>query len=264
MDREVTLHNNFTVHTDLLIDEVGSTDLIFIPAFTGKAAEALEINREFIPWIREQQKKGAEVVSLCVGAFILAKTGLLDDKQCSTHWRAAQEFREMFPHIELVTDKIITEQDGVYTSGGATSYYNLLIYLVEKCTDRETAIRTAKVFAIDFDRETQNQFIIFKGQTNHSDEHIRKAQQFIEDNFQDRITIDKLSQRFALSRRSLERRFKRATNNTVNEYISVSRSKPPRRVLKQAEEYFRSDVWSAIPIPKLFAAHLKTNRDDAS
>lgn len=219
VEKEVTLHNNFSVRTDLFLDEVEKTDLIFVPAFTGDPKVALETNQEFVPWIVEQQKKGAEVVSLCVGAFMLAKTGLLDGKICSTHWRAVEEFRQMFPQIELVTDKIITDEEGIYTSGGATSYYNLLIYLVEKFTNREMAIRTAKMFAIDIQRQSQSEFIIFKGQSNHADEEIKKAQNFIESNFQERITIDELSNKFALSRRSLERRFKRATHNTVSEYI---------------------------------------------
>jgi transcriptional regulator GlxA family with amidase domain len=220
LKREIRLHDSsFSVHTDCLIDEVKRTDLIFIPAFTGDLRNALQVNKDFIPWIIKQREKGAEVVSLCVGAFMLAKTGLLDGKKCSTHWRAADEFRQMFPQIELVTDKIITEEQGIYTSGGATSYWNLLLYLVEKFTNRETAILTSKVFAIDIKRDSQSQFIIFKGQSDHTDEDIKKAQNFIENNFHERITIDELSNKIAVSRRSLERRFKRATNNTISEYI---------------------------------------------
>jgi len=219
-NKEVRLHDGaFSVHTDLLLDEVKKTDLIFVPAFYGNAGEFLETNKDFIPWIAKQNKKGAEVVSLCVGAFMLAKTGLLDGKKCSTHWNAAVEFKEMFPSVELVTDKIITEEDGIYTSGGATSYWNLLLYLVEKFTNRETAILTAKIFAIDIRRDSQTQFMIFKGQKTHSDEDIKKAQKFIEINFREKFTVEDLSEKFALSRRSLERRFKRATNNTVIEYI---------------------------------------------
>lgn len=220
LKKEVRLHDSaFSVHADLLLDEVKKTDLIFVPAFYGDTHEFLETNKPFIGWISEQYEKGAEVVSLCVGAFMLAKTGLLKGKKCSTHWRAADEFREMFPEVDLQTDKIITEEDGIYTSGGATSYFNLLIYLVEKFTDRETAIKTAKIFAIDIKRDNQSQFIIFKGQREHSDEDIKKAQNLIENNFRERIRVDELSSKCALSRRSLERRFKKATNNTVSEYI---------------------------------------------
>ena len=220
LKKEIKLHNSsFSVHTDALLDEVKKTDLIFIPAFVGNMQMALETNKDFIPWIVEQYEKGAEVVSLCVGAFLLAKTGLLNGKKCSTHWRAADEFRKMFPEVDLVTDKIITEEQGIYTSGGATSYWNLLLYLVEKYTSRETAILTSKVFAIDIKRDSQSQFIMFKGQREHTDEDVKKAQKFIENNFQERITIDELSSKCALSRRSLERRFKKATNNTVSQYI---------------------------------------------
>lgn len=220
LKKEVRLHNSaFSVHADLLIDEVMKTDLIFIPAFYGDTNDFLETNKPFISWISEQYNNGAEVVSLCVGAFMLAKTGLLEGKKCSTHWRAADEFRAMFPEIDLQTDKIITEENGIYTSGGATSYFNLLIYLVEKYTSRETAIKTAKIFAIDIKRENQSQFIMFKGQNGHTDEDIKKAQKFIENNFHERITTDELSNKFAISRRNFERRFKKATNNTVNEYV---------------------------------------------
>jgi transcriptional regulator GlxA family with amidase domain len=220
LKKETRLHGSlFTVHSDLFLDEVERTDLIFIPAFVGDLKSAIEANREFVPWIGEQYKRGAEVASLCVGAFLLAKTGLLNDKRCSTHWRAADEFRQMFPSIELVTDQIITEEQGIYTSGGATSYWNLLLHLIEKYTNRETAILTAKVFAIDIDRHSQSQFIIFNNQANHCDEAIKKAQKYIENNFQEKITVDTLAQKFAVSRRSFERRFKRATSNTVTEYI---------------------------------------------
>jgi transcriptional regulator GlxA family with amidase domain len=220
LNREVKLHNSaFTVHTDLFLDEVKKTDLIFIPAFYGDKKDFLKANEPLISWVVEQYNKGAEVVSLCVGAFLLAQTGLLNGRKCSTHWQAADEFKRMFPEVELVTDKIITEEQGIYTSGGATSYWNLLLYLVEKFTDREMAIVTSKIFAIDIERHSQSQFIMFKGQREHTDENIKKAQKFIEHNFQERITIDELSSKFAISRRSLERRFKRATNNTVSQYI---------------------------------------------
>ncbi len=218
--KKVELHNSsFTVHTDLLLRDVKKTDLIFIPAFYGDLETAVEANKDFISWINEQYKNGAEIASLCVGAFLLAKTGLLKDKKCSTHWRSADEFRKMFPEINLVTDRIITEEQGIYTSGGATSYWNLLLYLVEKYTNRETAILTAKVFAIDIDRHSQSPFIMFKGQSNHADEPVKKAQKYIENNFQNKITVDQLSFMFAVGRRSFERRFKKATNNTVTEYI---------------------------------------------
>jgi transcriptional regulator GlxA family with amidase domain len=209
----------FTVHTDVLLKDVKKTDLIFVPALSGDLKYALKENAEFIPWIVNQYKKGAEVASLCIGAFMLAATGLLDGRKCSTHWIYANEFRDMFPDINLVDDKIITEEEGLYTSGGANSYWNLLVYLVEKYTNRETAILASKFFAIEIDRKSQSPFIMFSGQKKHEDDPIREAQQFIEANVTEKISVEELATRFAIGRRHFERRFKKATNNTPVEYI---------------------------------------------
>ena len=218
--REINLLNGiFTVHTDKLLEEVTHTDLIVIPALFGDMKTAVELNKKTIPWIIEQYKRGAEVASLCVGAFLLASTGLLKNKKCSTHWAYYNEFRETFPDVEITDGSIITEENRIYSSGGANSYWNLLLYLLEKYTDRNTAILAAKYFAIDIDRESQSSFAIFNGQKNHNDEEVKQAQVFIEQNFYKKITVDQLAQKAACSRRSFERRFKQATNNTVIEYI---------------------------------------------
>ncbi len=125
----------------------------------------------------------------------------------------------MFPEVNLVDDKIMTEEDGIYTSGGAYSFLNLLVYVIEKYAGRDVAVLIAKRFMIDIDRVSQSPFIMFKGQKEHEDEPVKKAQEFIENNFQEKITIDQLASMLALGRRNMERRFKKATSNTVIEYI---------------------------------------------
>lgn len=210
---------SFTANADLLIDEVKQTDLIIIPAVDGDIRLAIEKNKAFLPWIARQYEGGSEVASLCLGAFLLASTGLLDGKKCATHWLAANDFRRMFPEVELVEEKIITDEQGIYSSGGAFSYMNLILYLIGKYAGHEMAIMAAKVFAIEIDRKSQSPFIMFQGQREHEDETVRKAQAYIEEHFQDKITVDHLSDLLALNRRSLERRFKKATSNTVSEYI---------------------------------------------
>ncbi|HUM48234.1 MAG TPA: DJ-1/PfpI family protein, partial [Chitinophagales bacterium] len=164
LTKEIRLENSlFSVHTDELLKDVKKTDLIFIPALSGDMKQALELNKGLVPWIIDQYKNGSEVASLCIGAFLLASTGLLDGKKCSTHWNSANQFRNMFPDVELVDGSIITEEQGIYSSGGANSYWNLLLYLVEKYTDRDTAILAAKYFAVDIDRQNQSAFMMFQG-----------------------------------------------------------------------------------------------------
>ncbi len=208
----------FTINPDLLIEEVKKTDLIVLPAIHGDHQKNLEMNRELADWIVNQYKEGAEVVSLCIGSFFLAGTGLLNGRQCSTHWQFANEFRNLFPEAKLMDDKILTEADGIYTSGGAYSFTNLLMYLIEKYAGREVAILAAKAFMIDIDRNSQSPFIMFAGQKAHNDNAVLKAQEYIEKNYESKITVDKLCDMFSIGRRTFERRFKKATANTVVEY----------------------------------------------
>jgi transcriptional regulator GlxA family with amidase domain len=121
--------------------------------------------------------------------------------------------------VEVQDGTIVTEENGIYSSGGANSYWNLLLHLVEKYADREIAILTAKYFAIDIDRNSQTAFSMFKGQKTHQDEAVKKAQEYIEEKLEERITVDALADEVAVGRRSFERRFKRVTNNSVLEYI---------------------------------------------
>ena len=114
-------------------------------------------------------------------------------RNCSTHWFAANEFRQMFPDVRLVEDKLITDENGIYTNGGAFSFLNLLLYLVEKYYDRQTAISCSKIFEIDIDRSSQSPFTVFLGQKNHDDEPIRKAQLYIESNYYDKISVEDLA-----------------------------------------------------------------------
>jgi transcriptional regulator GlxA family with amidase domain len=226
----------FTANPDVLIDDVKRTDLIIIPAVDGDIGQAIELNKDFLPWITRQYNQGAEVASLCLGAFLLASTGLVDGKKCATHWLAENAFRKMFPDVNLVTEKVITDEQGIYSSGGAFSYMNLILYLIEKYAGREMAIMAAKVFAIEIEREDQLSFIIFQGQKDHEDAQIRKAQEFIEKNFHERITIDQLADMLAIGRRNLERRFKKATSNTVNEYIQRVKIEAAKMKLESSRE----------------------------
>jgi transcriptional regulator GlxA family with amidase domain len=221
LKKEVKINDGlFSINTSQLLKDVKKTDLVIIPALFGDMKTAIASNKKLLPWINEQYNNGAEVASLCVGAFLLASTGLLNGKKCSTHWGFQNEFREMFPDVKVIDGSIITEEHRLYSSGGAMSYWNLLLYLVEKYTDRQTAILASKYFAIDIDRESQSAFAMFQGQRNHTDEAIMLTQDYIEKNIQEKITIDELADLVSLGRRSFERRFKIATNNSVLEYIN--------------------------------------------
>jgi len=235
--KEVKLNGGlYSVHTDVLITDVKKTDLIIIPALFGNMQQAIEANKKLKPWIVDQYNKGSEVASLCVGAFMLASTGLLSGKKCSTHWGFTNQFREMFPDVEVVDGSIITEEKRLYSSGGANSYWNLLLHLVEKYTNRETAILASKYFAIDIERESQSAFALFQGQKSHNDEVVLKAQEYIEKNVTQKFSVDELAATVAVGRRSFERRFKLATNNTVLEYMQRVKIEAAKRSFESSRK----------------------------
>ena len=208
----------FTVKPHTNISAITKTNLIIIPSLNHNYQKAVKENKLLIDWIEKQYKDGAEIASICTGAFLLASSGLLDGKSCSTHWAAADNFRSMFPKVNLQTDKLITDENGIYTNGGAYSFLNLMIYLVEKYYDRQTAIFCSKVFQIEMDRQSQSAFIIFTGQKLHGDEMVKKAQAYIESKLDEKISVEHLSSRFAVGRRNFDRRFIKATGNTPVEY----------------------------------------------
>ncbi len=230
---EVVLNGgSVVIKPEKLLSEVSKTDLIIVPAITVNMAQSVKLNEVYKDWIVKQYNNGAEVASLCVGAFLLASTGLLDGKTCSTHWLFVNDFKQQYPNVLLSDDRVITEQNGIYSSGGASSYWNLLLYLVEKYTTKEMAIMASKFFLLDTAKASQLPFSIFKWQKLHGDELILEVQCFLEDNYQLKLGIDDLSEKYAIGRRTFERRFKKATSNTIVEYIQRIRVEAAKKQME--------------------------------
>ena len=211
-------NGEYTIKTDRLLRDVSHTDLLFIPPTYGDTSRGIEANSEAIPFFRKLHAQGTSLASLCIGAFLLAETGLLNGKKCSTHWAYIREFRERYPEVEVEDGAVITEHETIYSSGGASSLWNLVLYLIEKYSDREIAVMLSKYFALDIGRDSQSQFAIFRGQRNHEDEDIQKVQDHIEAHYDEKITIESLANLIHTGRRTFERRFKEATGNTPIEY----------------------------------------------
>jgi len=226
----------FTVRPHLQISKIDKTDLVIIPSLNHNYQRAMKGNKELADWIAWQYKNGAEIASVCTGAFLLASAGLLEGKTCSTHWSVAENFRNMFPNVNLQTDKLITDENGIYTNGGAYSFLNLLIYLIEKKYDRQTAIYCSKVFQIEMDRFSQSEFIIFKGQKQHGDKMVKEAQTYIESMLHEKISVEQLSSKFAIGRRNFDRRFIKATGNTPLEYLQRVKIESAKRAFETSRK----------------------------
>lgn len=235
LSREAIHHNDlFAVFPQVDISGIHKTDLVIIPSLTGDMMTATHMNREFGGWIAKQYQKGASIAGLSTGAFLLAFSGLLKNKQCTTHWSYSNEFRYFYPLTTLVEDKIITDQHGLYTSGGSTAYWNLLLHLAEKLTDRSIAIRIAKYLVIDLNKSLQSPFIVFQGLKDHSDQMVLEIQEYLEQHYEEKFNVDELAARGNCSRRTFERRFSKATRHTLTEYIQKVKMEAAKKQLESS------------------------------
>jgi len=219
LSKKMEIYNSmFTVKPQVNISTIEKTNLIIIPPVAFNDENTIKENQSLLKWVTQQYQRGAQVATMCSGAFILASSGLLNGKHCSTHWVHADTFQAMFPEVKLQADQLITDENGIYTNGGAYSFLNLLIYLVEKYYNRQTAIYCSKMCQIEMDRNSQSPFTIFTGQKLHGDEMVKKAQTYIESKLHEKVSTEHLSSRFSIGRRNFDRRFIKATGNTPVEY----------------------------------------------
>ncbi|NBA87688.1 helix-turn-helix domain-containing protein [Emticicia sp. CRIBPO] len=233
--KELKMDGGFFSVNPLNIHEIQKTDLVIIPSIYYNE-NIIEQNTVLISWLRDQYKSGAEIASVCSGAFLLAATGLLEGRTCSTHWNVEADFRRLFPNVDLQIDKLITIEKGIYTNGGGYSFLNLIIFLVEKFFDRPTAIYCSKIFQIDIERSSQSPFHIFRTQKTHGDELISKAQNYIEENLAEKISFEDLAFKLATSRRNFDRRFIKATGNTPVEYLQRVKVEVAKSTLEEGRK----------------------------
>lgn len=225
----------YEAYTPKVIDKENRYDLLLVPSFKNDAiGEALQENHAWLPWLRTQHENGAAIASFCTGAFVLAAAGLLDGRPATTHINAEGAFGRMFPKVELKAEAVVTEKDRVYTSGGATNTFHLLMLLLEIYASKEVAVRAAKMFSIDLDRNRQTYFGSFTPVENHGDDLVKQAQQEIKKHYSKGNTIEELIVDVPASRRNLVRRFKQVTGITPIEYLQKTRIEAAKQLLEQS------------------------------
>ncbi|PRD45583.1 GlxA family transcriptional regulator [Sphingobacterium haloxyli] len=233
ISNEVVVNNGmFTVCPEKSIYDVKRTDLVIIPPLKIDS-ETLVKNKDFLPWIKAQHEHGSWIASLCSGVFLLAETGLLDNKWCSTHWKITNRFRTAYPKVNVTDQKVITEYNGVFTSGGANSYWNLLLYLVRKLTNNGIAIQASKYFEVDIDRDNQGIYSVFEGNRYHNDASIHKVQDYIEHHYSQSLTLRGLAEISGLGFRTFQRRFREATQHTAISYMQKIRVESAKKILER-------------------------------
>lgn len=244
----------FYGYRPLSIQSSAKQDLILIPSFINENIQnAIAENYPAITWLNQQYAAGAELASFCTGAFLLGATGLLNGKIATTHVDACTEFATAFPEVSLQADKTVTQDGRLYTSGGATSSFHLMLHLLQIHCGNTIAIKIAKLFAIDMDRHTQSYFNTFQISRKHNDNLVAMAQQKIEMAYHNTGTIEEMIKDIPASRRNIVRRFKQVTGITLIEYLQQTRIEAAKKLLEQTVEQMTEVIYkSGYNDPKAF------------
>ncbi|MFB9108807.1 GlxA family transcriptional regulator [Flavobacterium gyeonganense] len=226
----------FGYEVNSIEDSDKNLELILIPAFTtDNMSEMIAKNRKFIPWLQKHHQTGAELASFCTGAFLFAASGLLNEKLATTHVDACSAFTKAFPLVKLKPEETLTADGSLYTSGGSTSTFHLLILLVQKYCGNEIAVQIAKIFSIDLNRYKQSYFSTFRPNHLHNDALVAMLQQKIESQYHSIEKLEEITKDIPTSTRNMTRRFKQVTGIPPIEYLQNIRVESSKKYLEQTQ-----------------------------
>jgi len=234
----ITALNNVSIAPVCSIHEITEVDLVIIPSQGFFYDVESDTHKEKVAWLIEMYEKGADLAAICAGAFTLASTGLLNGRKATTHWGLANQFRKLFPEVDLRADCMVTEEDRLFCGGGITADLSLSLHLIEKYCGREVALQGSRCMLVDMDRTSQAQFSVFLPNKEHEDDEILQAQEWIEENYKESIKVDMLAEKAGTSVRQFNRRFKSATGQTTVKYLQHTRVEVAKVLLVTTNKSF--------------------------
>jgi len=234
----ITALNNIPVIPKCSMYELAEVDLIVIPSQGFFYDITSNAHWQRAEWMSDWYNKGADLASICAGAFALASTGLLDGRKATTHWGLATQFRKLFPKVDLRSDLMVTEEERLFCGGGITADLNLSLHLIEKYCGRETALQGSRCMLVDPDRSSQAVFASFIPQKDHEDHEILLAQELLEQKYKENIRMEALAQLIGTSLRQFNRRFKSATGETAVKYLQHTRVEAAKILLVTTVQAF--------------------------
>ena len=178
---------------------------------------------KLVRWLRDMYDGGATVCSACTGANLTAEAGLLDGNQATVHWASENSFRRRHPDVALRPDAVLViAGDGgrLITSGAATAWHDLALYLIARHVGPATAQAVARFLLFEWHRDGQAAFQVFDPPTDHGDAAILAAQRAIAENYAVAAPVEEMVRWSGLAPRTFKRRFKLATSLTPIAYVS--------------------------------------------
>lgn len=230
--RPVLCDGPLQIQPMMAIENIRRTDLIFIPTTGLNVDDVVERNAPVVPWLKRWHKRGVAIASVCSGVGLVAATGMLDGKRATTHWALAERFREKYPKVKWMPELMVTEDRGFYCGGGVHAALDLSIYLVEKFCGHDVAMESSKALLIEMPRAWQAGFGVVPLKTEHNDDAISAAQDWLHENFQRPFPLEAPARRAGMSLRNFVRRFKQATGDSPLAYLQKLRIAAAKRLLE--------------------------------
>lgn len=199
--------------------------------------------RELVAWMRRNHEEGAILCSVCAGAFVLAETGLLQNREVTTHWAFADALRSRFPETKVDADRIIVDDGDIITAGGILAWTDLGLTLVQRLLGASVMLQTARFLLIDPPRQAQRPYSNFIPKLDHGDAAIRNAQHWLQTHATAEWSVAALAAHAGLEERTLLRRFKAATGLRPTEYAQQIRIAKAREALELTRRPVEQIAW---------------------
>lgn len=230
--RPVTSSGCIELKAHKSITETGNVEYIILPPVFPSSKLGQHLTKKVKVWLLENNRAGVPIAAVCTGSFLLAETGLLDDRVATTNWQFFRRFQQLFPKVKLRPEMILTEEDGIVCTGAATAYLNLGLSLIRRYGSEDLAEVCAKVLLIDPNRTSQAPYFFEHHRKKHEDRAITKAQLFMGKNYAVIRTIGEIACHAGLSSRHFKRRFKQATGYSPLTYLQKVRIELAKKKLE--------------------------------
>jgi len=194
-------------------------------------------------WVEAQHASGCIVCSVCGGAFLLAKTGLLNGRSATTHWSFSETLAERFPEIRVDTEKLIIDDGDIITAGGLMAWVDLGLKLVDRFLGPTVMLETARFFLVDVSGRQQRFYSNFSPKLHHGDEPILKVQQWLQNSDVSSLSVSTMATKARMGERTFLRRFQKATGLTPTEYVQHLRVGKARESLEFSSLAMKEIAW---------------------
>ena len=249
-----------------LPESLDGVDTLIVPGGTG--VEAAAADGELVDWLRGAAPAARRVASVCTGALLLARAGLLDGRRATTHWAFCDRLARRHPEIEVASDPIFVRDGSVYTSAGVTAGMDLALALVEEDLGRDVALEVARWHVMFLKRPGgQSQFSAGLAGQLAEPGPVRELQEWISDNLDADLSVPALAARAHMSERNFARVFQREVGETPARYVEALRLERARAELADgarpvAQVARRCGFGTATTMRRVFERRLRTRPTD--